>query len=276
MPREDMAKLITVLIPNFNGAKYLKDSISSVMEQDLHIRILVVDNGSTDNSLHILRNLQQSTPCLDFVVEEERGVAFALQNGLTRIKTPYTARLDSDDYMLRDRLQEQLTYMESHNECVLVGSQLRYVSEDEVFLGFSNYPAGADVRKFLTSQNPIAHPSVMFRTDAARAIGGYRISCEGAEDLDLWFRLGQRGSLAVLNRPLTAYRIHPGQVSKRNLYYAELKVRFKNFVYFQPKSFKTSLLYLNRIIVVFLLAITFGRFSPIKKYLKLIRSKRCA
>lgn len=273
MSRESAQELITVLVPNFNGAKYLKESILSVLEQDIHVRILVVDNGSTDSSLDILRNLQKSSSDLDFLVEEKKGVAFALQKGLLNINTPYVARLDSDDYMLSNRLREQLKYMESHPGCVLVGSQLRYVNEDGINLGCSNYPVGTDVRKFLSSQNPIAHPSVMFRTDAAKAIGGYRTSCEGAEDLDLWFRLSARGSLAVLNEPLTAYRIHSGQVSKKNLYFAELKVRLRSFIHYQPKSFQSILDYYNRIVLVFLLATTFGRLILIKKYLKKINRK---
>jgi glycosyltransferase involved in cell wall biosynthesis len=226
--------LVTVLMPNLNGSDFLTEAIESVYAQNVKFEMVVVDNGSTDRSIEILENFARTKPNFRFISHPHKGVSRALQEGIRHVTTDFIARLDSDDKMYPQRLSTQLLYMIANPKCVLVSSQITYINEKSEMQGASRYPVGSDIRRFLSSTNPIAHPATLMKTSAIREVDGYRTYSEGAEDLDLWFRLAKIGELCVLGEELTFYRQHAKQVTKRNLYKSEIRVRF--FHLFSPIS----------------------------------------
>jgi glycosyltransferase involved in cell wall biosynthesis len=173
--------------------------------------------------------MQENYPRVKLIVEPSKGVARALNSGIRAAETKYIARLDSDDEMLPERIQMQLNYLESNSDCVLVGSQLTYITEEGEVAGLSKYPESSEqILKFLTFSNPIAHPSVMYRRDEILKAGLYNPRMEGAEDLDMWIRLSIFGKFKNLSTPLTRYRQHVGQISsKKKTIRSEIAIRFR-------------------------------------------------
>lgn len=221
--------LVTIVIPNLNGLPFLKNSIESCLSQTCQSEILIVDNGSTDGSQNFVSKMQEKYPRIKLVAEPSRGIARALNSGIRAAETKYIARLDSDDEMLPERIQMQLNYLESNSDCVLVGSQLTYINEDGKVVGFSEYPESSEqILKFMAFGNPIAHPSVMYRRDEILKAGLYDPRIEGAEDLDMWIRLSTFGKFKNLPAPLTRYRQHVGQISrKKKTIRSEIVIRFR-------------------------------------------------
>ena len=240
---------VTILIPNLNGAKFLEEAIESCLRQTYYSKILVIDNNSSDESIEILKKYKEIYGQFEFDVCFERGISAALNFGLAQVNTKFTCRLDSDDYMEPERVAQQIKYLSIYPSIALLGTQIRFVDQNGKKLGISSYATGTDsVQSSLCWSNPIAHPSVIFRTEEIRNIGGYRSEFDGAEDLDLWIRISKLFQIDNLNLPLTNYRKHPEQVSVRNaLEKREYSVR-KNF--FPSVIFSSEFSFLNKRVVL--------------------------
>ena len=195
---------VTVLIPVLNGQDYIRDAINSVLIQSEVIEILVIDNGSSDDTNQILSSYCRTDNRVKVIVCHERGVANALNLGLAQASGTLIARLDADDMMSSSRIQKQLKLISRNSEIALVASQISYIDSDGMSIGKSKYPSGEmKLFKNFLFRNPIAHPSVMFRKDYALSSGGYNPNYEGAEDLDLWIRMFQYGKIVVSPEYLT-------------------------------------------------------------------------
>ena len=218
---------VTVLIPNLNGCRYLRESVLSALRQDYFCDVLVVDNGSSDDSLKILNELENKFSNFRYIVESKRGIVQALNTGLKNISTDYVARLDSDDIMKPNRISKQINCFSENTSLILLGSAIENIDECGNLKSITKYPGRHElILKSLQYRNTFAHPSVMFKTNIVKQVGLYRSEFEGAEDLDLWLRLINKGQLGNIDEPLTKYRIHSNQVTLLNNYYKiELKVR---------------------------------------------------
>jgi glycosyltransferase involved in cell wall biosynthesis len=221
-------------MPVLNGELFIEESIRSCLKQDHLNEIIVVDNGSQDSTAILVKKLSQVDVRVKLVKCELRGIANALNYGISVASGNFIARLDADDLMVVNRLSAQVDFMNSHSDCVMVGSQISLFSESEN-LGISNYPTSAkSISRFLSVRNPIAHPSVLIRKSAVEQSGGYNPMAEGAEDLDLWLRLSKKGNIYNLSSPFTRYRIHDNQVTKNvNLANLEMRVR-QNYLKSNP------------------------------------------
>jgi glycosyltransferase involved in cell wall biosynthesis len=233
---------ISVLIPVLNSELYLETCLQSIFVQDSNFEIILVDNGSTDNSLKIAARLAAEDSRLKIVHCSQKGIANALNMGLDFCSAQYVARIDSDDCMLPGRLKRQLAVALDDPDIVLVTSQIEYIDTNGMTSGTSNYPVGFLERSYYFSfMNPIAHPAVFFKLSTVLDLGGYNSKYEGAEDLDLWTRLAGTGKIFSQNEVLTQYRIHNQQVSiQSDLYDRELYFRLRNFkriLFLRPNVF---------------------------------------
>ena len=225
-----MTPYISVLLPVLNSEQYLSSCLESIFSQDFDFEIILVDNGSTDNSLEIAARFAAEDSRLKVVHCAQRGVANALNVGLSYCSSEFVARIDSDDRMLPGRLSSQFAAFGVNSGIVLVSSQVQYINSDGDSTGVSSYPEGFLEQSYSFGfMNPIAHPSVMYRLSKVKEVGGYNSKFEGAEDLDLWIRLATTGKVLALSHVLTQYRIHSHQISnQKNLYNRELYFRFRN------------------------------------------------
>lgn len=220
---------VSVLIPVFNGDRYLVQTLDSVLDQPHVDEIVIVDNGSTDQTVEIITRYANSNSRIKLIFCGERGVANALAYGLRFTKNEFVARIDADDVMEPERIARQVDLLIGDLNLGLVASQITYINDRSEVIGVSRYPIGElSLNRNFAFRNPIAHPSVMFRKSVIQSVGGYRSDFEGAEDLDLWIRVARKYPVFVDNLPMTRYRSHPSQISNTsNLYTSELQLRFR-------------------------------------------------
>ena len=220
---------VSVLIPVFNGDRYLVQTLDSVLNQPHVDEIVIVDNGSTDQTVEIITRYANSNSRIKLIFCGERGVANALAYGLRFTKNEFVARIDADDVMEPERIARQVDQLIGDPNLALVASQITYINDRSEVIGVSRYPIGAlSLNRNFAFRNPLAHPSVMFRKSVIQSVGGYRSDFEGAEDLDLWIRVARKHPVFVDNLPMTRYRSHPSQISNTsNLYKSELHLRFR-------------------------------------------------
>ena len=223
---------VSVLIPVLNGERFLSSALESVLIQSKVTEIVVVDNGSSDNTLRIIDRYARLDSRVKVYKCHKLGISNALNLGLSVANGKFIARLDADDLMAPNRIESQMNFLRNNPEILLLASQIRYIDEEGVNLGVSKYPSGKlNLLKHFVFRNPIAHPSVVFQKEAALLAGGYNPEYEGAEDLDLWIRMGSLGDIFVSSEILTLYRIHQEQVSLKNdNYRSEFKLRLNYFL----------------------------------------------
>lgn len=214
------APAIDVLVPVFNAATTLRAALDSILRQDrADLRLLVIDDGSTDASPDILAELARGDERVVVRRQPNGGIVDALNHGLSLCQAALVARHDADDIADPHRLSTQIRYLDAHPDCVAIGAAVRHVDADGKPLGHIARrapPAEADPEWAPAREPYIIHPFLTARLDALRRVGCYR-PVAGAEDSDLYWRLQEIGRLHNPPDVLGDYRIHGGSVSTGSL-----------------------------------------------------------
>jgi glycosyltransferase involved in cell wall biosynthesis len=203
--------LLTVVVPVHNGMPFLGAAMESILTQSFaDIRIIVIDDGSTDSSGAYLDTLTDSR--LTILHQPCAGLGAVLNLGIELCDTPFLARMDADDISLPDRFRQQMSRMLADPELVAIGSPLNFLICDKIQNGLP-YPTDHDtiVNDLLNSRPSLCHPTLIMRTSAARATK-YRIPGAG-EDVDFCLRLAEQGRVSNLESPQYLYRLHYSSIS---------------------------------------------------------------
>ncbi len=207
---------VTVLISVFNGERFLRETLDSLLAQDFgDFEVLIINDGSTDGTSSILAEYTADAR-FRVIDQENRGLVYSLNRGLEAARADLIARLDADDIAMPRRLSRQVEFMKDHPEVALLGSAITLIDENGRTLKDVVYPTGSDlVKSSLSRYCAVAHPSVMMRRTPVLGLGGYRPAFRHAEDYDLWLRIAERHSIDNLKEPLVLYRQHDGNISVR-------------------------------------------------------------
>ncbi|MDX8438216.1 glycosyltransferase [Mesorhizobium australafricanum] len=207
---------VSVIIPVRDGAQYVGEALQSILDQDLaDIEVIVVDDGSSDDSAAIATSLGDRDGRVKIVANRGKGIVDALNMGISLARAPLVARMDCDDVSLPDRLRLQVACFDADADLQLLGTAGLQIDRGGKPLRPMDVPIGDEqLRDALARYNPMLHPTVMFRAEAVRRAGGYRRAFTYAEDYDLWLRLSETGKLANMDARLVKLRSHPGQVSR--------------------------------------------------------------
>lgn len=207
--------IVSVLMTVRNGEKYVAETIRSVLAQDMpDFEYVIVDDGSTDSTPRILKEYEAKDKRITVVVQEPRGIAASANNGLSRCRGEFVARIDADDLAKPQRFRRQLAYLAQTGH-VCVGSYVEYIDPDGRLLTTIKPPVENEKIQelILRGHGAIYNPSSMIRREALERIGGYISEYDTAEDLDCWLRLGEIGTLGNVPEALLQYRLHPKSAS---------------------------------------------------------------
>jgi glycosyltransferase involved in cell wall biosynthesis len=189
-------------MPVFNRETLVENSIRSILEQDFtDFELLMVDDGSSDRTPEVLRSWSERDARINVVTAPTNlGVPGALNLGLSRVRAPYVARLDSDDLMMPRRLAAQLAVLQERPDVVLASCAYESINPVGQLLGIwpSDEPSEA-IPYLLNFYNAVGGGGqVMFRRDEVLAEGGFELKYPGSEDYGLWVRLLRRGRILSL------------------------------------------------------------------------------
>jgi glycosyltransferase involved in cell wall biosynthesis len=208
--------LIDVLIPAYNAAPTLDAALASMAGQTVaDIRILAVDDGSTDETPGVLAAWAARDPRIQVLHKANGGIVEALNYGLAQCTAEFVARFDADDIAYPHRLQAQLDFLRANLDHVAVGCDVDHIDEHGapiIDLPRPGSPDDADPLWFPAREPYLVHPYVMMRRAAVMKLGGYRPS-PNSEDSDLYWRLAEHGRLHNLAERLGQYRMHASSIS---------------------------------------------------------------
>lgn len=204
-----MSLLVSIVTPSLNAATYLEQAIESVLAQDYpRIEYLVVDGGSTDGTLELLRRYQGR---LSFVSQPDRGPVEAINRGFELSRGELLAWLSADDYYAPGAVSAAVAGFAAHPEIAVVYGEAEWV--DELGRRLGDYPtAPFDVGR-LATECFIAQPAAFFRRKPFEAVGGLDPRWPHTFDYDLWIRLARRFPFTYLPRRLAASRMHRRSIS---------------------------------------------------------------
>ena len=203
-------------MPVYNGAAYLRESVASAVAQvGADIELIVVDDGSTDESADIIAEFGDRIRCLR---QENAGTAVARNTALRSSAREWVAFLDQDDRWKPNKIAEQLRIATETGADVVYTNAEVFGEVERIGQLRSNpatMPAG-DVFEHLLVDNFVTMSSVMVRRELLVKFGGFAIDCPGVDDWDMWLRLSADGAkFAAMPEPLTEYRWHSDAQSRK-------------------------------------------------------------
>lgn len=204
--------LISVVLPVYNGEKYLFDSINSILNQSfVNFEFIIINDGSTDNSLKILKSF--SDPRIIIINQENKGLISSLNRGILHSRGKYIARMDADDIAFSDRFDKQVNFLEN-NEDYVVCSSSRITFKNSIAENTKRLevlPDNFEVIKVQTIFNsPFTHPAAMIRSSVLKENDiFFDEEFKYAEDYIFWVYLLKFGKGFNFRKPLLYYRASP-------------------------------------------------------------------
>jgi len=213
---------VSVILPTFNGSRFVRDAIESIQQQDFQDwELIVVDDGSRDATEEIVKKLSLVDKRIRYLKNQQNfGIQKSLNRGLQEARGEYIARIDDDDTWIDpEKIKKQVEFLDSHPAYVLVGTGTVVANEKgKELYRFLNLETDEEIRNRLLAKNCFTHSSVLFRKAAALKFGGYSEdpSVRHIEDYDLWLKLGTIGKLANLPIYGTRFMLRKGAISSKN------------------------------------------------------------
>lgn len=210
---KDDIPIVSVIMPVYNAEEYVGLAIESILNQDFRkFEFIIIDDGSTDNSLNIIKTYID--PRIVLVRNETNlKLVASLNKGLHIARGKYIARMDADDISLPARLGKQVEFMEEHPEVGVCGTWVELFGGGEGRGCYSNDPGIA--KGTLLFGCSVAHPSVMMSREILESGLSYSPSYPHAEDYALWVQIAKTHQISNLAEVLLKYRISSNQVSAK-------------------------------------------------------------
>lgn len=174
-------------------AKEFEQCLQSIEDQILAPnQVVVVLDGPVDVDVQkVLHSFSSRLPLHTVALSDNQGLGRALSAGLEHCSHNFVARFDTDDVCLKNRFENQVSFLLSNPDVSVVGSLMRetyHLGRRIIICDRSGAPSGVNLRSWARRRNPLNHPTVVFRKEAISAVGGY-VDCPLFEDYFLWARL---------------------------------------------------------------------------------------
>lgn len=206
----------SVIMPVYNGERYLPEAIKSILNQTLkNFELLILDDCSTDNSERVIRTFTDQRIRI-IANEKNLGLVGTLNIGFGQARGKYIARMDQDDYADATRLKKQVDFLEHHPDVGVLGTTTYIMNKTGAVVGMSpSLLHDQELKLQLLYQTPFSHGSIMLRRDVLANLEPpyYDQAAGNAEDYDLWSRLAPVTKFANLPEPLYGWRDNPTGMS---------------------------------------------------------------
>ncbi|MGM9992184.1 MAG: glycosyltransferase [Candidatus Bruticola sp.] len=216
------APLISCLMPIYNCAATLEHAVQSIKKQTFKSwELILVDDGSTDATLEIARNLAAADPRIRVFSLKHSGITAVLNFAFSQSRARFIARMDGDDISHPERFAKQMLYLSKHPEVAAVGCKVRIFPKQELTEGMKRYERWLNkacqpeiLDRDIFVESPLVHPSVIIRRAALEEAGLYEDGC-WPEDYHLWLRLWLRGfKMAKVDQVLFFWRDLPNRLTR--------------------------------------------------------------
>ena len=224
---------ISVVIPCYNGRRYLDECLRAVAElNDPSYEVVVVDDGSKEPVRDIV---ERWAPLARYIWQPNQGPGAARNTGVQATSGEYVRFLDCDDNLLPAALAEQVAILDAHPEVGLVHGAARRIDSDGRPFGVRRPPfarrrlirsGGEELADLLQLGNFITTSTTLVRRSILQEVGPFRTDIKGPEDYDCWMRIAQVASFGYVDEPIVAYRYHETSITAGYALDRWLEMRF--------------------------------------------------
>lgn len=210
--------LISVIIPVFNGETTIQETIESVLNQSIQdLEVIVIDDGSQDLTRSIIERIGDRR--VKLFSYPNGGVSVSRDRGISHASGEYIAFLDADDLWTSDKLEAQLSALQSNPQAAVAYSWVDYITpEGDFFRPGNHISASGNIYERMLHENVLENGSnPLIRKYALDEVGGFKQHISLVADWDMWLRLAARYEFAVVPRPQILYRMSSRSVSSNVL-----------------------------------------------------------
>lgn len=224
MPLRSEGVRVSAAITCYNYGHYLGACVNAILEQEgVEVDVVIVDDGSKDDSLDVARRLEKADPRVRVVAHESnQGPIATVNEALSLARSDYVLKMDADDILAPGSLQRSVALMETFPQVSLVYGGVKTFehepptdSPSEV-RSWTVWSGGEWLRRrYRSGHNVIRQPEALVRRSALDIVGGHREQLPASSDFAMWLRLASVGSVGRLNGPVQGYyRIHSGSLQR--------------------------------------------------------------
>jgi len=200
-----MRPLVTVYITNFNYGDYIEDAINSVLDQSYeNIELLIIDDGSTDNSRLVIEKYS-GVESITAIFQENRGLTRTNNTAIAVSKGEFIVRLDADDRFYEDAITNLLSGFDNDNVAMVFGNWNVVNKEGEFLFSYKRHDFQQDVTLL---DSPAHGACTMFRADYLELVGGYNEDLSCQDGYELWFRIIDKFQVKSIDSVIFDYRQH--------------------------------------------------------------------
>lgn len=202
---------VSVITPSYCQGQYLEETIISVLNQTYkNIEYIVIDGGSTDDSLHIIKKYEDRIKY--WISEKDEGQADAINKGFAKAEGDYVCWINSDDILYPDFIERRVREFNQNPDCDLIyGDVDQGVDRNRAFLRKGRQTDYADIVR--TCNIPIPQQSAMWRKSVFQTIGGLNVSLHVLLDFDYFFRISKHFKIKYIPGAVAFFRNHPNSKS---------------------------------------------------------------
>jgi glycosyltransferase involved in cell wall biosynthesis len=226
-----MSNLITIGMPVYNGMPYLPESVQSLLNQTHRdISIVVIDDGSTDDSLGYLRTIRDSR--VQVISRPHFGLTRTLNYMLEMATTPWLLRHDADDVAYPERVRHTIDFIHRYPNAAMLYSDADYYANGKRVGRFRTTKGSSNTLREITEAGyllAVCHPSVALNVAKTRAAGGYRFDLH-IEDIDLWWRIALSHDIVFIPEVTVGVRQNHSSTSWHNLETQALNVLYVQYL----------------------------------------------
>lgn len=223
---------LSIIIPVYNAGPLLNRCLDSIFNQatQYNYEVILVDDGSTDNSVNIIQSRKESN--IQLLQQQNAGPAAARNHGLSIAIGQYCAYLDADDYWEQGFIEKTITFLNKHTQCVAVNVAQRHLTISKSFeapLCYKSYKESFIIKDFFAFWAKNIHVctgSVVLQTSIIKTIGGMRQDLRNAEDLELWFLISTYGEWGFI--PEILFVSDGSNITKTRGWLNKMMIRWQN------------------------------------------------
>ena len=208
-----MKPKVSIIIPTYNRAHYIGESVDSILAQTFKdYEIIVVDDGSTDNTREVLKKYGDK---VQYVYQNNAGPPAAMNTGVRKARGEYYLILGDDDALMPDMVERQVEVLDKNPDVAFVCSGIHFVDADgEIYKTSRDGRARERSFKSLLFDNFVWHLTALVRRSVSEEMGHFDETLLTTHDHDLWIRMAIKYRFEYTDLPLAKFRRHPGNYSK--------------------------------------------------------------
>jgi glycosyltransferase involved in cell wall biosynthesis len=223
--------MITVVMPTYNASAFISQAVESILNQTFKdFELIIVDDGSTDNTLQILENYANQDKRIHVIQAQHGGPSRARNLAIEASQYPWIAIMDADDIALPHRLDTQIKLAQAKPHVVGWGAAVHHINACNEILSVG--PLGPKTEKEFYQMRQaghvvnLNHPTALLKKDVILKVGGYNPEFLAAQDLELLDRMASYGPILAIPEPLVLYRVHSQSISMQKFFVQRQAMRY--------------------------------------------------